>query len=83
MCVCVSGPPFPPKEVQVQCGPTAGIMQVRWKPPDLSAAGTSNGASVIGYAVCTKGQKVSTSKKKQQVVTCHPTMHFCGSQASC
>uniref|UniRef100_A0A8C4Z4L6 RIMS binding protein 2 n=1 Tax=Gadus morhua TaxID=8049 RepID=A0A8C4Z4L6_GADMO len=58
-CTQHAGPPFPPQEVQVQCGPTAGIMQVRWKPPDLSAAGTSNGANVIGYAVCTKGQKIA------------------------
>lgn len=59
--VCVlgfPGPPLPPQEVQVQCGQTPGVLQVRWKPPPLTSSGTSNGASVIGYAVCTKGQKV-------------------------
>ncbi|KAG7278021.1 hypothetical protein CRUP_006186 [Coryphaenoides rupestris] len=35
-------------------------ISVRWKPPPLSPTGTSNGANVIGYAVCTKGQKVLT-----------------------
>ncbi|XP_061586730.1 RIMS-binding protein 2 isoform X3 [Cololabis saira] len=53
------GPPLPPQEVQVQCGQTPGLLQVRWKPPPLTPSGTSNGASVIGYAVCTKGQKIA------------------------
>lgn len=58
-CICRSpGPPLPPQEVQVQCGQSPGFLQVRWKPPLLTSSGTSNGASVIGYAVCTKGQKV-------------------------
>ncbi|XP_064828259.1 RIMS-binding protein 2-like isoform X2 [Oncorhynchus masou masou] len=54
-----SGPPLPPQEVQVQCGQAPGVLQVRWKPPVLSPTGTSNGASVIGYAVCTKGQRIA------------------------
>ncbi|XP_024866135.2 RIMS-binding protein 2 isoform X12 [Kryptolebias marmoratus] len=58
VCTSFSGPPLPPQEVQVQCGQTPGVLQVRWKPPPLTPSGTSNGASVIGYAVCTKGQKV-------------------------
>nr|XP_061804439.1 RIMS-binding protein 2-like [Nerophis lumbriciformis] len=58
-CTQPAGPPLPPQEVQVQCGQTPGILQVRWKPPPLTTAGTSNGASVIGYAVCTKGQKIA------------------------
>ncbi|KAK6306479.1 hypothetical protein J4Q44_G00234040 [Coregonus suidteri] len=53
------GPPFPPQEVQVQLGQKPGVLQVRWKPPLLTPTGTSNGASVIGYAVCTKGQKIA------------------------
>lgn len=57
-----AGPPLPPQEVQVQCGQTPGFLQVRWKPPPLTSSGTSNGASVIGYAVCTKGQKVTNKK---------------------
>ncbi|XP_034726916.1 RIMS-binding protein 2 isoform X16 [Etheostoma cragini] len=60
VCVlCSLGPPLPPQEVQVQCGQTPGVLQVRWKPPPLTSSGTSNGASVIGYAVCTKGQKIA------------------------
>ncbi|XP_044052422.1 RIMS-binding protein 2 isoform X20 [Siniperca chuatsi] len=60
VCVlCSPGPPLPPQEVQVQCGQTPGVLQVRWKPPPLTSSGTSNGASVIGYAVCTKGQKIA------------------------
>ncbi|KAM4576553.1 RIMS-binding protein 2 isoform 14-T16 [Odontesthes bonariensis] len=58
-CTQPTGPPHPPQEVQVQCGQTPGILQVRWKPPTLTPSGTSNGASVIGYAVCTKGQKIA------------------------
>ncbi|XP_071371119.1 RIMS-binding protein 2 [Centroberyx affinis] len=58
-CTQPAGPPFPPQEVQVQCSQTPGVLQVRWKPPPLTPAGTSNGANVIGYAVCTKGQKIA------------------------
>ncbi|XP_074526369.1 RIMS-binding protein 2 isoform X9 [Halichoeres trimaculatus] len=58
-CTQHSGPPLPPQEVQVQCGQTPGVLQVRWKPPPLTPSGTSNGACVIGYAVWTKGQKVA------------------------
>uniref|UniRef100_A0A668APP8 RIMS-binding protein 2 n=1 Tax=Myripristis murdjan TaxID=586833 RepID=A0A668APP8_9TELE len=58
-CTQPAGPPFPPQDVQVQCGQTPGMLQVRWKPPPLTPAGTSNGANVIGYAVCTKGQKIA------------------------
>ena len=41
------------------CGQAPGVLQVHWKPPPLSPTGTSNGANVIGYVVCTKGQRVS------------------------
>ncbi|CAL9708493.1 unnamed protein product [Knipowitschia caucasica] len=58
-CTQSAGPPFPPQEVQVLCDQTPGILQIRWKPPPLTSSGTSNGASVIGYAVCTKGQKIA------------------------
>ncbi|XP_068617132.1 RIMS-binding protein 2 [Brachionichthys hirsutus] len=58
-CTQPAGPPLPPQEVQVQCCQTPGVLQVRWKPPSLTSSGTSNGASVIGYAVCTKGQKIA------------------------
>lgn len=54
-----AGPPLPPQDVQVLCGQAPGVLQVRWKPPILSPTGTSNGANVIGYVVCTKGQKVN------------------------
>lgn len=53
------GPPLPPQDVQVLCGQAPGVLQVHWKPPILSPTGTSNGANVVGYAVCTKGQRVS------------------------
>ncbi|XP_066501198.1 RIMS-binding protein 2 isoform X1 [Hoplias malabaricus] len=58
-CTQAAGPPLPPHEVQVQCGQAPGILQVRWKPPPLTPLGTSNGANVIGYAVCTKGQRIA------------------------
>uniref|UniRef100_A0A8C6X032 RIMS-binding protein 2 n=1 Tax=Neogobius melanostomus TaxID=47308 RepID=A0A8C6X032_9GOBI len=58
-CTQAAGPPLPPQDVQVLCGQAPGVLQVRWKPPILSPTGTSNGANVIGYAVCTKGQKIA------------------------
>uniref|UniRef100_A0AAY4AXH7 RIMS-binding protein 2 n=1 Tax=Denticeps clupeoides TaxID=299321 RepID=A0AAY4AXH7_9TELE len=58
-CTQHAGPPHPPQEVQVLIGQNPGVLQVRWKPPALTPSGTSNGASVIGYAVCTKGQKIA------------------------
>ncbi|XP_075999451.1 RIMS-binding protein 2-like isoform X2 [Genypterus blacodes] len=56
---CRTGPPNPPIDVQVLCGQAPGVLQVHWKPPLLSPTGTSNGANVIGYAVCTKGQRIA------------------------
>ncbi|KAM3873838.1 RIMS-binding protein 2 [Diretmus argenteus] len=56
---CRTGPPLPPQEVHVLCGQAPGVLQVHWKPPPLSPTGTSNGANVIGYAVCTKGQRIA------------------------
>ncbi|XP_023194266.1 RIMS-binding protein 2-like isoform X7 [Xiphophorus maculatus] len=56
---CRTGPPMPPQDVQVLCGQAPGVLQVCWKPPILSPTGTSNGANVVGYAVCTKGQRIA------------------------
>ncbi|XP_034566287.1 RIMS-binding protein 2-like isoform X2 [Notolabrus celidotus] len=58
-CTQAAGPPQPPLDVQVLCGQAPGVLQVRWKPPALSPTGTSNGANVVGYAVCTKGQRIA------------------------
>ncbi|XP_029300189.1 LOW QUALITY PROTEIN: RIMS-binding protein 2-like [Cottoperca gobio] len=58
-CTQAAGPPQPPHDVQVLCGQAPGVLQVRWKPPILSPTGTSNGANVVGYAVCTKGQRIA------------------------
>ncbi|XP_060787257.1 RIMS-binding protein 2 [Neoarius graeffei] len=58
-CTQPAGPPFPPQDVQVHCGTSPGVLQVHWKPPPLSPSGTSNGANVMGYVVCTKGQKIA------------------------
>ncbi|XP_038008547.1 RIMS-binding protein 2 isoform X1 [Motacilla alba alba] len=54
-----AGPPAPPQDVSVRAGPTPGSVQVCWKPPALSATGTSHGASVTGYGVYAKGQRVA------------------------
>ncbi|XP_071301028.1 RIMS-binding protein 2 isoform X2 [Agelaius tricolor] len=54
-----AGPPAPPQEVCVRAGSAPGTLQVCWKPPALSATGTSHGASVTGYGVYAKGQRVS------------------------
>uniref|UniRef100_M3ZFF5 RIMS-binding protein 2 n=1 Tax=Xiphophorus maculatus TaxID=8083 RepID=M3ZFF5_XIPMA len=58
-CTQAAGPPMPPQDVQVLCGQAPGVLQVCWKPPILSPTGTSNGANVVGYAVCTKGQRIA------------------------
>ncbi|XP_067340627.1 RIMS-binding protein 2 isoform X3 [Channa argus] len=58
-CTQAAGPPLPPQDVQVLCGQAPGVLQVCWKPPILSPTRTSNGANVIGYAVCTKGQRIA------------------------
>ncbi|NWI38553.1 RIMB2 protein, partial [Picathartes gymnocephalus] len=54
-----AGPPAPPQDVAVRAGTTPGTVQVCWKPPALSATGTSHGASVTGYGVYAKGQRVA------------------------
>ncbi|NXA92749.1 RIMB2 protein, partial [Melanocharis versteri] len=54
-----AGPPAPPQDVAVRAGSTPGTVQVSWKPPALSATGTSHGASVTGYGVYAKGQRVA------------------------
>uniref|UniRef100_A0A3B3S615 RIMS binding protein 2a n=1 Tax=Paramormyrops kingsleyae TaxID=1676925 RepID=A0A3B3S615_9TELE len=59
LCTLPAGPPLPPQKVQVQCGQTPGELHVSWKPPALTPLGTSNGACVTGYAVCTRGQRIA------------------------
>ncbi|NXU20351.1 RIMB2 protein, partial [Pardalotus punctatus] len=54
-----AGPPAPPQDVAVRAGSTPGTVQVSWKPPTLTATGTSHGASVTGYGVYAKGQRVA------------------------
>ncbi|NXU43950.1 RIMB2 protein, partial [Drymodes brunneopygia] len=54
-----AGPPAPPQDVSVRAGSTPGTVQVCWKPPVLTATGTSHGASVTGYGVYAKGQRVA------------------------
>ncbi|NXU48962.1 RIMB2 protein, partial [Turnix velox] len=54
-----AGPPAPPQDVTVRAGSTPGTVQVSWKPPTLTATGTSHGASVTGYGVYAKGQRVA------------------------
>ncbi|XP_073917428.1 RIMS-binding protein 2 isoform X2 [Castor canadensis] len=54
-----AGPPAPPQDVAIQAGATAATIQVSWKPPALTPTGLSNGASVTGYGVYAKGQRVA------------------------
>ncbi|XP_078524140.1 RIMS-binding protein 2 [Lissotriton helveticus] len=54
-----AGPPSPPKDVSIHARPATVTMLVTWRPPVLSPTGTSNGASVIGYGVYAKGQRVA------------------------
>ncbi|XP_032562104.1 RIMS-binding protein 2 isoform X12 [Chiroxiphia lanceolata] len=54
-----AGPPAPPQDVAVRAGSTPGTIQVSWKPPTLTATGTSHGANVTGYGVYARGQRVA------------------------
>ncbi|XP_065595176.1 RIMS-binding protein 2 isoform X1 [Cyrtonyx montezumae] len=54
-----AGPPAPPQDVTVRAGSTQATVQVSWKPPALTATGTSHGANVTGYGVYAKGQRVA------------------------
>ncbi|XP_066872169.1 RIMS-binding protein 2 isoform X10 [Kogia breviceps] len=54
-----AGPPAPPQDIAVQAAATPATVQVSWKPPALTATGLSNGASVTGYGVYAKGQRVA------------------------
>ncbi|XP_075290957.1 RIMS-binding protein 2 isoform X6 [Opisthocomus hoazin] len=54
-----AGPPAPPQDITVRTGSSPATIQVSWKPPTLTATGTSHGASVTGYGVYAKGQRVA------------------------
>ncbi|KAM6051890.1 RIMS-binding protein 2 isoform 3-T3 [Theristicus caerulescens] len=54
-----AGPPAPPQDITVRAGSSPATIQVSWKPPTLTATGTSHGASVTGYGVYAKGQRVA------------------------
>ncbi|KAM8813008.1 peripheral-type benzodiazepine receptor-associated protein 1 [Rhynchonycteris naso] len=53
-----AGPPDAPLDVQVEPGPSPGILLISWLPVTIDAAGTSNGVRVTGYAVYADGQKI-------------------------
>ncbi|XP_030041915.1 peripheral-type benzodiazepine receptor-associated protein 1 [Microcaecilia unicolor] len=53
-----AGPPDAPLDVQVELGPSPGILLISWLPVTIDAAGTSNGVRVTGYAVYADGEKV-------------------------
>lgn len=52
------GPPDAPLDVQIEPGPSPGILIISWLPVTIDAAGTSNGVRVTGYAIYADGQKV-------------------------
>ncbi|XP_074177131.1 RIMS-binding protein 2 isoform X8 [Rhinolophus sinicus] len=54
-----AGPPASPQDVTVQAGATPAMVHVSWKPPALTTTGLSNGATVTGYGVYAKGQRVA------------------------
>ncbi|XP_022364813.1 peripheral-type benzodiazepine receptor-associated protein 1 isoform X5 [Enhydra lutris kenyoni] len=53
-----AGPPDAPLDVQIEPGPSPGIMVISWLPVTIDAAGTSNGVRVTGYAIYADGQKI-------------------------
>ncbi|KAG8515016.1 RIMS-binding protein 2, partial [Galemys pyrenaicus] len=59
VCLLPPGPPAPPQDVTVQAGTTPATVLVSWKPPAMTSAGLSNGASVTGYGVFARGQRVA------------------------
>ncbi|XP_026653080.2 peripheral-type benzodiazepine receptor-associated protein 1 isoform X10 [Zonotrichia albicollis] len=52
------GTPDAPLDVQVEHGPSPGILVISWLPVTIDAEGSSNGVRVTGYAVYADGQKV-------------------------
>lgn len=52
------GPPDAPLDVQIEPGPSPGILIISWLPVTIDAIGTSNGVRVTGYAIYADGQKV-------------------------
>uniref|UniRef100_UPI00358F75B9 RIMS-binding protein 2-like n=1 Tax=Myxine glutinosa TaxID=7769 RepID=UPI00358F75B9 len=53
-----TGSPEPPVDVRVEAGPLPGTLLLSWLPVTLNTCGSSNGASVYGYAVFADGKKV-------------------------
>ncbi|XP_071673192.1 peripheral-type benzodiazepine receptor-associated protein 1 isoform X6 [Patagioenas fasciata] len=51
------GTPDAPLDVQVEAGPSPGILLISWLPVTIDAEGSSNGVRVTGYAVYADGQK--------------------------
>lgn len=58
LCPFPPGPPDAPLDVQIEPGPSPGILIISWLPVTIDAAGTSNGVRVTGYAIYADGQKV-------------------------
>ncbi|XP_076399204.1 peripheral-type benzodiazepine receptor-associated protein 1 isoform X4 [Peromyscus maniculatus bairdii] len=53
-----AGLPDAPLDVQVEPGPSPGILMISWLPVTIDAAGTSNGVRVTGYTIYADGQKI-------------------------
>ncbi|XP_047563830.1 peripheral-type benzodiazepine receptor-associated protein 1 isoform X8 [Lutra lutra] len=53
-----AGPPDAPLDVQIEPGPSPGIVVISWLPVTIDAAGTSNGVRVTGYAIYADRQKI-------------------------
>ncbi|XP_040543503.1 peripheral-type benzodiazepine receptor-associated protein 1 isoform X9 [Gallus gallus] len=53
----LAGTPDAPLDVQVEVGPSPGILVISWLPVTIDAEGSSNGVRVTGYAVYADGQK--------------------------
>ncbi|XP_057893580.1 peripheral-type benzodiazepine receptor-associated protein 1 isoform X3 [Melospiza georgiana] len=54
----LAGTPDAPLDVQVEAGPSPGILVISWLPVTIDAEGSSNGVRVTGYAVYADGQKM-------------------------
>uniref|UniRef100_A0A7M4EKN6 TSPO associated protein 1 n=1 Tax=Crocodylus porosus TaxID=8502 RepID=A0A7M4EKN6_CROPO len=54
----LAGIPDAPLDVQVELGPSPGILVISWLPVTIDAEGSSNGVRVTGYAVYADGRKV-------------------------
>ncbi|OXB71366.1 UNVERIFIED_CONTAM: hypothetical protein H355_011743 [Colinus virginianus] len=69
----LAGTPDAPLDVQIEVGPSPGILVISWLPVTIDAEGSSNGVRVTGYAVYADGQKVRGVILEKAIEVTSPT----------